>query len=131
MKKNVLALSLIVIFFLFSFNLFHVLAAEPSDTVISYFEALKNGDTEIIKNYIAGEFYEKNKALLEENTKYPEFLRNYYEGAEFRIRNSFEAGNDEIVEIGINFPNGSESIKKLRLKRYNDTSWKIVQEILG
>lgn len=126
MKKKVLYL--IVIFF--SFNLSHaVAAAGPSDTVIGYFEALKNGDTETIKNYIAGKFYKKNKALLEENTKYPEFLRNYYEGAEFEVIDSVNVGKDVIVEIQIYFSNGSTSVKKLRLKNYGDNTWKIVEEI--
>jgi hypothetical protein len=125
MKKSILYL--VLIFLLFNFNLLRVEAAVPSDTVSLYFEALKNGDTESIKNYIAGDFYEKNKDLLNSST-YSEFLKNYYKGATLQVGDSIQSGNDVIVEMQIYFPNGNEKVKKLRLKEYSDNTWKIVGE---
>lgn len=129
MKKS--ALFLIVIFSAFSFNLLPAEAAVPSDTVYRYFEALKNGDTETIIHCIAGDFYEKNRVLLEKNQNYPEFLRNYYQGANLQIGNSTNSGNDVIVEMQISFPNGNIKVKNLRLREYSDGTWRIVEEIVN
>ena len=127
MKKS--ALCLIVVSLVFGFNLLPAEAAVPSDTVRLYFEALKNGDTETIIQCIAGDFYEKNKVLLEKNENYPEFLRNYYQGATLQIGDSTNSGDDVIVEMQISFPNGNIKDKKLRLREYSDGIWRIVEEV--
>ena len=129
MKRIVLYLIMV----LMPFGL-HALYAEtegPADTVRSYFEALKNGDIGTMKQYIAGEYYEKYKTLFEKNEGYPEFLRNFYQGAEVAIVNSSKTGSDAIMEVEIYFPNGSNSVNRLRLRKYSDGTWKIVEEIFN
>lgn len=127
MKRTVLYL--IMVLMPFSFNSLYGETAGPSDTVRGYFEALKNGDIGTMKQHIAGEYYEKYKALLEKNESYPEFLRNFYEGAEYEIVNSNKMGNDVIMEVEIYFPNGSTSVNKLRVRNFNKDGWKIIKEI--
>lgn len=127
MRKRVLYL--ILIFMAFSFNSIEAKAESASDAVIAYFEALKEGDVKTIKQYVAGEFYEQNRDLLEKSTTYPEFLRKYYEGSEFEIIDTVQADKDVIVGARIYFSNGSTSVKKLRLRSFGDNTWKIVGEI--
>jgi len=52
-------------------------------TVELYTQALKAGDVEQIKKLIGGRLYEKKRALLEENTEYSGWLKQYYAGASF------------------------------------------------
>ena len=124
---------LFIAFFLFcNFNFLHAQVADPSDTLIVYFKALKNGDVETIKKCIAGDYYKKYKVLLEENQSYPEFLRNFYQGAEFDIVNTTKGNNDDvIVQVQTYFADGSTAHNKLRLKNFNKDGWKIVEEIVN
>jgi hypothetical protein len=106
-------------------------AAEPSDTVIQFFEASKNGDTETIKQLISGSFYNQRKVLLEENKGYPNFLRTYYQGAELQINNVVleKDGTVGVVDIKIKFPGENVETIKLLLKKDVGGTWKIVGEI--
>ncbi len=126
MKKTTI-LFLVLIFALLSLQ--NSYAAEPSDAITAYFQALKDGDVGKIKQYIAGDFYEKNKVLLENNPDYPEFLRNFYQGADLEIGKSVKSGDTVIIEMRTIFPNGSTGVNKLRLKESSDGDWKIVEEI--
>ncbi|HWP93827.1 MAG TPA: hypothetical protein VNN20_16685 [Thermodesulfobacteriota bacterium] len=127
--KKITTLLMIVLFSPFNFNSLNSLAAEPSETLTAYFQALKDGDVGKIKQCIAGDFYEKNKVLLENNPDYPEFLRNYYQGADLEIGKSVKSGDTVIIEMRTLFPNGSTGVNKLRLKESSDGDWKIVEEI--
>ena len=68
MNKTIVYILLAV--FLVSFSSIAANALEPNDTVLSYFQALKNGDIETIKGLITGEMYNKRKVLLEQNENY-------------------------------------------------------------
>jgi hypothetical protein len=123
---------LIVIAFLAGGN--SILAAgseKPEDTVIQFFEASKNGDTETIKQLIAGSFYNQRKVLLEENADYPDFLRKYYEGTEIQINKTImkKGGMVGVVGIKIQFPDGNLDTTKLLLKKDAGGVWKIVDEM--
>ncbi len=97
-------------------------------TVLPYFNALKDGDVGAIKKYIAGRLYQKYKVLLEQNTEYPAYLRNYYQGAEFRIGKAAMIDNDVIVEVTSDYPNGRSNNGKLVLWKDNGTeTWKIIK----
>ena len=60
-------------------------AEEPADTVLLYFEAIRNGDVESVKSFLGGNLYKKRKVLLEQNEKYPDFLRERFGEAEFTV----------------------------------------------
>lgn len=120
-----------LIFLSSSFSLLHAGVLGPSDAAIAYFNALKNGDVETIKEYIAGDYYEKYKVLLEENKGYPDFLRNFYKGAEFDVLSTARGNNDDvIVQVQTYFADGSTAYNKLRLKNFDKDGWKIVEEIV-
>ena len=106
-----------------------------NNVVLPFLDALKNGDVDLIKHYIAGDLYENNRVLLEKNQEYPEFLRNHYHSVEFYIENAVVSGDHIVVHVVIEFSNGDEINAKLCLgKDMNEVSgalegatWKIVE----
>ena len=69
----------------------------PSETVIQFFEASKNGDVEAMKSLIAGPFYERRRTLLEMNMDYPKYLKKFYHGVEVKLI-KYDIGNKDMVE---------------------------------
>jgi hypothetical protein len=129
MKRYALYVITTLLFVSF-FNSLHAETTKAIDSVIAgYFGALKNGDVDAIKYYIAGDFYEKKKALLENNQNYPEFLKKIYQESEVRVLNSTQTGDNAVVEVGIYGPDSSISVTKMRLKKDSSDTWKIVEEI--
>ena len=81
--------------------------------VLPFFEALKNGDVNEIKQYLSTRMYNEYKTLLEQNKEYPEFLRNYYRDATFSIASASKIDGEIEVDVIIEFPNNSQSVSKL------------------
>jgi hypothetical protein len=102
-----------------------VYAAEPQVLVKAYFKALKNGDVQALKSYMGGKLYQKRKVLLEKNRDYPQFLIDFYKGAELE---AVEV-QDGIVHIKIRFPNGSLKQHNLVLQQNSYGNWIIVDEL--
>lgn len=100
-----------------------------SGTFLPLFNALKHGNVEVIKCYIAGDMYRQTKVLLEENKGYPQFLRNFYKGANFSVERAITAEDDIIADVVIEFPHGSKSSTRLRLNKDNGQQWKVVDEV--
>ena len=106
------------------------------ETLNPYFEALKNGDVTSIKLHISEGIYERYKVLLEKNTVYPEFLRNYYRDVDFWVKKVELIGHDILVSAIIKFPdNESLNAKFLLRKKVDDMypeeiggRWKIVKQ---
>ena len=105
------------------------------ETLHPYFEALKDGDVSSIKLHISEGMYERYKVLLEKNKDYPEFLRNYYNGAEFWVKKVELSGQEVSVAVSIQFPD-NESLGSKLLLRMNDLNsdviggrWKIVTHL--
>lgn len=132
----------VFILIFFFFNIFNPLHAEEmtikdplysdiTNTILSYFTALKDGDINTIKVYISLDIYNKNKALLEQNEKYPEFLRNYYQGAEFEVGKVEKIDDNIIVTVVIKLAKSSLSVISLRLVKESsqgeatNQTWKI------
>lgn len=124
------ALYIITTLLFVSYGSLHAETSETVDAVIAnYFEALKNGNIDTIRNYIAGNFYKKKKTLLENNKDYPEFLREFYQGAEVQIRNSTQVDDKAVAEVWVYSPDRSISVTKIRLEKDSSNTWKIVEEI--
>ncbi|MER3445423.1 MAG: hypothetical protein C4291_00690 [Candidatus Dadabacteria bacterium] len=108
-----------------------VFAAEgvgPVSTVIQFYKASKNGDIETMKRFISGSFYNRRKVLLEENKEYPNFLRQHYQGTKIRVVNSNITKDNAVVDISIEFPDGSIDVNSLLLKKDASGIWRIVDE---
>lgn len=130
MKKYLFLQSLII---LFSFYIVANIKAQAGDAEMSvetYFDYLKNGDTEGILNILTDPLLSERRTLLENNTDYPEFLRKTYEGANLEIRNVERVDKDiRMVEVEIHLGSDGSSLKtKFLVKKVND-SWKISEEI--
>lgn len=85
-------------------------------TIVPFFHALKKGDVGAIKGYLAGDMYEKNKVLLEQNEEYPNFLKNFYHGAVFQVKKVVKAKEIIFVDVMVTFPGGYQSGAKLQLE---------------
>jgi hypothetical protein len=81
------------------------------------FSAMKNGEVEKIKNYISGEMFERNRVLLEQNREYPDFLREFYDGAQFKVVEAVRNGDIVLANIRVIFQDGYESEIRLQLHR--------------
>lgn len=130
MKRGLLCL-MVMALFIGGKALLAAETAKPGDTVIQFFKASKNGDTKTIKQLISGSFYNQRKVLLEQNKEYPNFLREYYRGAELQMGNIImeEDGTIGVVDMGIQFPDGKVNTTKLLLKQDAAGIWKIVDEV--
>jgi hypothetical protein len=119
------------LFFIGSFASSNASNLDPSQTVVYYFDALKTGNIEGIKNSVAGEFYEDQRILLEENAQYSAFLRKNFANASFRLGNIHQPSADRaVVNITIYFADGSESPTVFHLERAStDYTWRIVKEV--
>ena len=126
MNKSILCILIAV--FIVSFGSVRANALGPDDTVLDYFQALQQGDISAIKHSISGDLYKKRKVLLEQNTNYPEFLKNVYQGAEFQIKKSTIQENNAVVTVEVYFPNRQ---KEFTLFLYKDAAgnWRIFKEI--
>ena len=106
-----------------------------NDIVLPFLDALKNGDVDLIKHYIAGEIYENKRVLLENNEEYPDFLRSYYHDVEFYIENALESVDYIEVHVVIEFSNGHEGNAKIFLGKdmnkfpgqLEEATWKIIE----
>ena len=116
---------------LFGLGIPHAQAEEPFDTVASYTEALRAGDTAAVKSHIGGRLYETREVLLDQNEEYPDFLRNLYDGAVFHI-------SDELTDLGpqgqgvaieVSFPDGHISKSVAIVEQTPNGKWEIVDEV--
>ena len=109
-------------------------AGEPFDTVTGYLEALKSGDTLVLKSHIGGRLYQNRKVLLEDNAQYSEFLRKFYEGSRFRILAVVTDEKNQInkfVDVEFQFQGGNKSLISFVVTKDPFGVWKIVDEIEG
>lgn len=126
MNKSIFCILIAV--FIISFGAINANALEPGDTVLRFLQSLKNGNIEMIKDSITGEFLSKRKVLLEQNENYSEFLKKVYQEAEFRINETTAIDNDVLVNVEVNSPNGKTELN-LFLKKDMEGNWKIFKEI--
>lgn len=130
-KFRVLCINLIItLLTVWSFNSIAAEAATPTETVIAYFIALQNGDTEKIKNLLAYNYYRKKSVLLENNPNYSEFLKKYHKGMEFRILNLVQNKAQAFVKVEQRLKDGTRKNTTLILKQAESGNWKIAEEII-
>jgi hypothetical protein len=94
-----------------------LLANIKAELILPFFQALKEGDIKVIKNCIAGREYNSKKTLLEKNVSYPDFLRDFYKDASFKIKKIYYEKGAIIVDALIEFPEGITRNFSMRLER--------------
>lgn len=105
-------------------------------TLISYFEALKGGDVAALKSLLAADAYVEYKELIESNSEYPAFLRNYYRDLDYRIDTVQQAGQDLSARVTITFPDAEPVASIFILRREKDATaggaapatWRIAEQ---
>ena len=104
--------------------------ATPADVVLNYYEASREGNITEMKALIAGSFYNRRKALLENNDSYPAFLMDHFHGSTTNIEESNIDNKNQIaiVTVSTHFSNQSIDTSRLILKIDGNGSWKIVDE---
>ena len=126
MKKA--GLYIIIAALVVSVNVFDANAMEPNDIVLSYLQALKHGDIAAIKDSIAGKLYKKRKVLLEQNENYSEFLKKFYQDAEFQISKTTAKDDKVFISVDVDFSGKKTNFTLLLLKNAAG-NWKIYEEI--
>jgi len=99
-----------------------------SRTLRPFFNALKNGNVEIVRHYITGEMYEESRLLLEENSEYPKFLREYYKDAVFSVERGVSSNNQVIIDFSIEFPGGEKRVVQFVLEELESKSENLGQQ---
>jgi hypothetical protein len=103
--------------------------ASPSDCVMQFFEASKNGDLKTMKQLMAGSFYNQRKTLLEENTTYPDFLRTHYADTRLQVISLREERGGWVAEVRIKFPDGTVDSNKWLVQKDASGTWKIIDQV--
>lgn len=129
MRKLFQALCLAAVFLILSLNVLNAETSEPGEVAAAYFQALKNGDTETVKNLITGKLYDKRIDLLEKNAGYSAFLKKFYQGVNVRVVNTVKEPEEAYVEVEIESPDGSQNPITLKLEKDGAENWKISDEI--
>ena len=103
---------------------------EPHGTILSYFNALKNGDVQTLKTLLTDPLLSNRRILLEQNTAYPAHLRNYYQDAGMSITevNLTDDSNLQIVTATISFEGDEHELIIQFLMKNTDEGWKISEE---
>jgi hypothetical protein len=105
-------------------------------TLTSYFEALKGGDVAALKPLLTADAYAEYKELIESNTEYPAFLRNYYRDLEYRVDTIEPEGQDLLARVTIKFPDADPIDSTFILRRETEagdendapTAWRIAEQ---
>jgi len=127
MKQTILFILLTLL--ILSLSTIEAKALGPSDTVLIYFQALKHGDIETIKDSISEEMYKIRKILLEQNQNYSEILKKAYQEAEFHIKETTIDDDNAQISVEVNC---SDRKRNYNIFLYKDVgeNWKIYEETI-
>ena len=84
---------------------------------IPFMDALFAGDVGALKPLLDDDHYARFASLLEENTDYPEYLREHYKGASFELVDIDEQGNQLIGTVTVYWGDGRSSDMTVPLKQ--------------
>ena len=130
MKKLLQISCFTAVFIVWGLSTLNAFAAEPEEVVIKYFDSLRDGNVETVKRCITGKLYEKRKALLENNSNYPLFLQQFYQGTTVQIINTTTTETNSQVDVEIKFQDGSSNFISLILIDTGNQNWEISDELI-
>ena len=97
-------------------------------TVVSFFNALKNGDVVAVEKYIADPLYSEIKPRLNSDG-YPAFLQQYYSNSYIDILNIHEVSNDQKnVILDLYFSSNEKQSIELQVHKSTEGDWKITKQ---
>jgi hypothetical protein len=89
------------------------------------FQAMKEGNVAVIKQYLNGKSYDEYRTLFDRNKTYGEFLRNYYSGASFVLNDiTKEADGNYIANVSIDWTDGRNARIELEVSPPSSRSGK-------
>ena len=100
-------------------------------TVLPYYGAMQKGEVTLLKKYLSSRRYAANRALIEQNTEYPDHLRKHFNGAGFELLSVTEDEQNERMTavVRVYWPEGRETQAALVLiedsSGTSDIRWKI------
>ena len=110
----------------------HASAQQQEDaemTAMSFFEATRAGNVGLIRAMVAGSLRDSVKVLLTENRKYPEFLREHYEGTAAEITSvSMLPDGNALIDMAVTFPGDHVSVMRLRMSPHKGGGWRVVEQ---
>jgi len=83
------------------------------------FNALKAGDVSAIERLLDDDLFEQYRVLLERNSAYPQYLRDYYRGAIFELRGIEDEGDRYTADVVIQWPDGRRIPVRMSAKSLN------------
>jgi hypothetical protein len=103
---------------------------EATRIILSYFDGLKNGDVQSLKTLLTDPMLSSRRLLLEQNTAYPEHLRNYYQDSDMLLTDVSltDDSNIQIVTANIFFEGDENNLTIQFLLKNTDEGWKISEE---
>lgn len=127
MKKH---MNFVIVFIVItgSFIMNEALATDAAleETMTEYFSALKEGNIHTLSLLLSDDLSQRRGELLK-NPRYSEFLKKYYEGAQFKvIRFNPLAGNRMDVEIKV-VSNGQTSFNTITFVGKKGGNWKLLK----
>lgn len=98
-----------------------------------FFSVLKSGNVIAIESAIGGDVLEETNVLLRDNKEYGNFLRKYYQGAEFYIEKIIQAPGGVVVDVNVVFSNTDTQqynffLTKEHVDKRGTGKWKIVSQ---
>jgi hypothetical protein len=108
---------------------------EIRNSLQQYFSVLKSGDVSAIESAIGGDLLEEMKVLLRKNKEYGQFLRNYYQEAEFQLAKIVPVSGGIIADVNVVFSNQDSQqynffLKKEQADKSGDGGWKVIRQDL-
>jgi hypothetical protein len=103
---------------------------DPQSLMVTYFDALKSGDVDMVTTLLTDPILSSKRLLLEKNTAYPEYLRDYYKGSGMTVTDIGRADEGDTREVTVQILfEGDENPLLLRfLLKFTDEGWKIAEE---
>ena len=127
MKKLSLYILFCILFI--SINSGYADTLSPRDTMEHFFHALKNGDIGNFQNLIAGGYYIKKRKQIENNAKYSEFLRNYYQNSVFKISGMQWDHASVFFDVEVITDGSLSAYNRYRLDKNGNGQWRITEEL--
>lgn len=103
-----------------------VLEELTTGTFVPLVEALRAGDVSSLKMLLHPRVYGEYRVLFEQNREYGQFLRDFYNDADFQVRDVVEIDGGYVGMLTISWPNGTSSTMALRVTKNLPTGMQVV-----
>lgn len=100
----------------------------PEEVITAYFQCLKDGNIEYLKQIIGGKLLNEKKQLIENSTEYSMFLKNYYRDSELMSISMINLAKNRI-KCKLEIIQGNNIIEIQLILTRKNRSWLITEEL--